>query len=283
MKKARTPAKGGLLALYLLLLMATFAAETKAQSLAESFPLVKVLSDSLLDFEVDNLGKLYLIGANQQLKKLDQNFDSVGIFNDLRKFGQLHSIDVSNPLKVLLFYKEFNTIQVLDRFLNVRSTLDLRKAGILQVSAITQSYDNNIWLFDELDSKIKKVDEAGKLLLESPDFRVLFNEPLQPYKLEDFNKYLYAYDPNIGLLVMDYFGAYRNMIPFTGWKNLHGISKGIVATDDAGLLYYQPGQLELKKLPLPEAFLDAIKIRVYNQFLYVLGKNGRFRIYKLPG
>lgn len=257
--------------------------KTAAQNSTDILPLAKVISDSLLDFEVDNLGKLYLIGANQQLKKLDQNFDSVGIFNDLRRFGQLHSIDVSNPLKVLLFYKDFNTIQILDRFLNVRSTLDLRKTGILQVSAITQSYDNNIWLFDELDSKIKKVDESGKLLLESPDFRILFNEPPQPYKLEDFNKYLYAYDPNIGLLVMDYFGAYRNMIPFTGWKNMHGISKGIVATDATGLVYYQPGQLELKKLPLPETLLNALKIRVYNQLLYVLDQNGRLRIYKLPG
>jgi len=266
-----------------ILLLTTIPMAVTAQTMGQNLTLTRIIADSLLDFEVDNLGKLYLIGANGQLKKLDQNFDSVGIFNDIRRFGTLHGIDVSNPLKLLLFYKDFNTIQVLDRFLNVRSTLDLRKAGILQVSAITQSYDNNIWLFDELDSKIKKVDEAGKLLLESNDFRVLFTEPLQPYKLEDYNKYLYAYDANIGLLVMDYFGAYRNMIPFTGWKNLHGISKGIVATDKDGLVYYQPGQLELKTQPLPNKLLDSKKIRVYNQLLYVLGNDGKLRIYELPG
>jgi hypothetical protein len=271
------------MALCILFLLWAVPVVTSAQTAWQNLPVKKMIADSLLDFEVDNLGKLYLIGANGQLKKLDQNFDSVGLFNDIRRFGPLQGIDVSNPLKVLLFYKAFNTIQILDRFLNVRSTLDLRKAGILQVSAITQSYDNNIWIFDELDSKIKKVDEAGKLLLESNDFRVLFNEPLQPYKLEDYNKYLYAYDANIGLLVMDYFGAYRNMIPFIGWKNLHGISKGIVATDEEGLVYYQPGQLELKKQSLPKNLLDSKKIRVHNQLLYVLGNDGRLRIYVLPG
>ena len=48
---------------------------------------------------------------------------------------------------------------VLDRFLNIRNTIDLRQSGIFQVSAVAQSYDNNIWVFDDLDSKIKKIDD----------------------------------------------------------------------------------------------------------------------------
>ena len=39
------------------------------------------------------------------------------VFNDVKKFGQATLIDVSNPLKVLLYYRDFATIVVLDRFL----------------------------------------------------------------------------------------------------------------------------------------------------------------------
>ena len=62
---------------------------------------------------------------------------------------------------------------MLDRFLNVRNTIDLRSSGILQARAVAQSYDNNYWVFDELESKIKKVDDNGKVLLESADFRMI--------------------------------------------------------------------------------------------------------------
>lgn len=254
-----------------------------AQTSLNNLPVIKTFTDSLTNFEIDNLGKLYLVGARQQIKKLDNNYDSVGIFNELRRFGPLHSIDVSNPLKVLLYYKEFSTIQILDRFLNVRTTLDLRNTGILQATAITQSYDNNIWLFDELDGKVKKIDEAGRMLLESPDFRVVFDSPPQLIKLEDHNKFLYGYDASLGLLVMDYFGAYKNLIAFKGWNNLHGISQGIVASDSAGLVYYKPGSIEVKRQPLPPEILTALKIRVYNQQLYVLSASGKLTIYRLPG
>ena len=50
----------------------------------------------------------------------------------MRKFGQATLIDVSNPLKVLLYYRDFATVVMLDRFLNVVNTTDLRKQGILQ-------------------------------------------------------------------------------------------------------------------------------------------------------
>jgi hypothetical protein len=35
-------------------------------------------------------------------------------FNNVKKFGKISTIDVSNPLKVLLYYKDFSTIVVLD-------------------------------------------------------------------------------------------------------------------------------------------------------------------------
>jgi hypothetical protein len=264
------------------MLFTAFPPRIKAQSL-DSLQLLKVYTDSLSDFEVDNLGNLYLVGRQQQIKKISLTFDSIGLFNDKRNLGKLYSIDVSNPLRVLLFYKDFATIVILDRFLQVRTILNLRNVQIQQVSAITQSYDNNIWLYDELDNDIKKIDESGRVLLRSPDFRVLFDMPPQPKYLQDLNRYLYAYDSSKGLLLMDYFGAYRNLITYTGWQNIHGISKGIVATDSTGLIFYQPYELNVKKQALPAAILNnAVKIRVFNAQLFVLDKKGILMIYKLP-
>jgi hypothetical protein len=256
---------------------------TSAQTNAypyNSYILVDSIGEGIVDFTTDNLGNVFLINSHQQVKKINNHFDSVGVYNDIRRYGTLAYIDASNPLKVLLYYKDFLTIIVLDRLMNVRNTIDLRQSNILQCSAITPSYDNNIWLFDELDNKVKKIDDAGKVLLESADFRVLFDAPPRPQRLEDFDKYLYAYDSSKGLLVMDYYGTYKKLVPLKGLKNIQGASKGIIATDSAGQVYFQPEWLEATQRPLAASILQSQKIRFMGNNLFTL-LNGRVYRYEL--
>jgi len=167
----------------LLSLILIWSCTIAAAQTDSSFQFVKTVKGDIVTFTVDNLDYIYLLGSTNQVKKLNPNGDSVAVFNNVRRYGQASLIDVSNPLKVLLYYSDFATIVVLDRMLNVRNTIDLRKQNILQVRAIGQSYDNKIWLYDELDNKLKKIDEDGKLLWETPDFRQLFGEALMPQKL----------------------------------------------------------------------------------------------------
>jgi len=63
------------------------------------------IDGDFIDFTVDNLGNYYLLSKNNQLKKLNADGDSAGVFNDVRRYGKLYSIDATNPLKILLYYK----------------------------------------------------------------------------------------------------------------------------------------------------------------------------------
>ncbi len=146
------------------------------------FKFSKTIAGDFTYFNVDNLDNIYLVNNNNQLKKLNSNGDSVGIFNDVRKYGKLFYIDVTNPLKLLLYYQNFSTVVVLDRFLMIRNVINLRKQNIFNVKAIATSYDNNIWVFDEGDAKLKKIGENGDLLSETVDCRLIFDTIPSPYK-----------------------------------------------------------------------------------------------------
>src|SRR5687768_16876353 len=93
----------------ILLFFFFFCAITNAQT-DTSFTLVKVVNGDIVAFTVDNLDNVYLLSSTNQVKKINANGDSVAIFNDVKKFGQASLIDVSNPLKVLLYYRDFATI-----------------------------------------------------------------------------------------------------------------------------------------------------------------------------
>src|SRR6266487_6432940 len=163
-------------AICLFLVLGFFFSVSVSAQKDKPYNLIASITGDVVDFTVDNLDNVYVLTSSDQLKKYNVNGDSVAIFNNVKKFGKVSTIDVSNPLKVLLYYKDFSTIVVLDRLLTMRNSIDLRQHNIFQVNAIGQSYDNNIWLYDEGDSKLKKINDEGKAILETADFRLLFNQ-----------------------------------------------------------------------------------------------------------
>lgn len=182
------------------------------------FEFQQFIPGSFIYLNVDILDNIYLITTGYQLKKLKSNGDSAGVFNDVKKYGYPSFIDVSNPLKILVYYKSFSTVVVLDRLLTIRNSINLRKQNIFSVKAIATSYDNNIWLYDEQDNKLKKIDDDGKLLQESTDLRLLVDSVPSPVQIIDNDNLVYLYDEKKGFYIFDYYGALRNNLPFRGWQ-----------------------------------------------------------------
>lgn len=238
-----------------------------------SFRPVRIIKGDIVDYAVDNLDDVYILSSTDQIKKIDAKGDSVAVFNDVKRFGKIFTIDVSDPLRLLLYYKDFSSIVILDRLLNVRNNIDLRKQNIYQVSAICQSYDNKIWLYDEVDNKLKKIDEDGKVLSETPDFRLLFGYALAPQKIFDQDKLVYLYDSAKGVFVFDYYGSFRNRIQITGWQDFKVVDKYIFGTNDNILHRYQIRTFNQQEQQLPAHFQPYTSLNFTATRLYALRKN----------
>lgn len=243
-----------------------------------SFTLIKKIKGEITAFAVDHLNNIYLLTATDQLKKLDDKGDSVAVFNNVRNFGKVSFLDVSNPLRVLLYYKDFSTVVVLDRLLNIRSTIDLRQQNIFQVQAVGLSYDNKLWVYDEQENKLKKIDDDGKILFETSDFRQLFNEAFTFTSITDQDGLLYLYDVQKGVLVFDYYGALKRKISFTGVKNFKVSGKYLFGIKNDSLLRYQPDIFLSKEILLPSNLWQASSINFTSNRVYAL-KNDGLEIY----
>lgn len=230
------------------------------------------------DFTVDNLDNVYLFSATGQLKKISATGDSVAVFNDMRRFGKLMTVDVSNPLKALLYYKDFGTVVVLDRFLGKRTTLDLRRLGMLQVKAIGQAYDNGYWVFDEQEARLKHLNESGTVIDQFTDFRILFDSMPSPRYITDQNKTLYLYDELKGVYIFDYYGSFKKRIPIAGWKDFSVIQNILLGRDESHLYRYDLQTMILKSFDVTPEMTKAIKIKITPDELYVL-QSDRLDIY----
>jgi hypothetical protein len=254
-------------------IMLFFSTATVQAQADTAFRLIRTIKTDVIDFAVDNLDNIYLFTSSNQLKKLSAQGDSVAAYNDVKKFGKATSIDVSNPLRVLLYYKDFLTVVTLDRLLNIRSVIDLRKSNIIQANAIGLSYDNNIWVYDEANSKLKKIDDQGKVLLETPDFRQLFGDAPSPQSVFDQDGYVYMYDSAKGVYVFDYYGALKNKILITGWKDFRVAGKYIYGITNDTLQRYQINTFRLDNQKLSPPLWPVISLGFTPTRLYGLKKD----------
>lgn len=219
-----------------------------------SFLLIRSYNGDIANVAIDNLDNLYVISSTGQVKKLNNRGDSVGVFSGVKAYGKLAALDVTNPLRPLLFYKDFSTVVVLDRFLANRVSLDLRRHNVLQPAAIGLSYDNNIWVFDQYDNKLKKVDENGNLLLETPDFRQLFSTTITPQRIINDNGFVYLADSAQGIFVFDNYGSFKRKMPIKNWSYFDLWNGQIIRLEQNAILVYNPSTFNEQSQKFPPAF-----------------------------
>ena len=219
-----------------------------------SFLLLRTYKGDIADVALDNLDNLYIITSAGQVRKYNAGGDSMGLYNQVRNYGKITTLDVTNALRPLLFYKDFSTVVILDRFLANRSIIDLRKYNIIQASAIGLSYDNNIWVFDEYDNKLKKIDEQGNKLLETPDFRTVFDQNVRPQKIISDNGLVYLADTANGVYVFDNYGSFKKKISIKNWGSFSVKENYIFQTRKDEIIVYNTSTFIDQKKRIPSSF-----------------------------
>lgn len=265
---------------FLSILFVLLACVTFGQSKDSAFKFLKLYEGDISNAALDNLGDLYLVSSTGQVKKFGPNGDSLAVFNGIRNYGKLYNIDVSNPLRLLLFYKDFSTVVILDRLLANRATLDLKKYSILQPSAIGLSYDNNIWVYDQYDNKLKKIDEQGNKLMETPDFRSIFNQAISPQRIINDDGYVYLADSAQGIFVFDNYGSFKRNINLTGWNSIEVKNGGIIRSTTKEVILYNPTSFRDFTQTLPSSFKPYIHSFTSNN-KFITFTDNELRIYQL--
>ncbi|TNJ43155.1 hypothetical protein KFZ70_11200 [Tamlana fucoidanivorans] len=95
---------------------------------------------------VDNFGNTYYTKNNVFYKTNGTQSTS---YNNLQ-LGSLYSVNTFNPLKTNLFYKDFNTVILLDNRLAEIFKIDFNTlVPYKNVSFISAGYDNSLWIFNQ--------------------------------------------------------------------------------------------------------------------------------------
>ncbi len=244
-----------------------------AQDSTMELKLIKHIAGKYTNFNTDNLGNIFVVNQDNELIAFNKKYDSIASYKNISA-GNISLIDVSNPLQILAYYNETNTIILLDRQLNQINTISLTQYQIQKVNVITRSYDNNYWLFDEWDNKLKKLDDKGNVLSESTDFRLLFNEAYIPERIIDDNGSLYLYNGNTGWLVFDYYLGLKKQYPYQGWKDVWIEDDFLKGLDKNKIVMAYPKELIYLHLKLSLSLNNSFKTICNHKNIFSLDKDG---------
>ena len=117
--------------------------------LAEKTNNIILPTETFLGF--DNQQNYYSLKENVLSKtNSKQNFEYKNV-----SLGKITKVDFQNPLQIVVFYKNFNSVVLLDNQLNEIKKIDFNlQNNPINLEAVALSSQNQLWVYDGITSKI---------------------------------------------------------------------------------------------------------------------------------
>lgn len=133
---------------------------------AQQFPIQ--LEDTTVKVVSDFLGNVYTISATTLQKHSAVN--SENFVYSKKQFGEIHDVCVSNPHKLIVFFKNTNKLFLLDKYGGeVGKSIDFSQSDNYDVESVCIDSENHIWAYNSETQKLIQFNLAGRVLYESTD------------------------------------------------------------------------------------------------------------------
>lgn len=198
----------------------------------------------------DHLANTYLL-RGFEVEKYDSTGKFVSRYSNNR-LGRASFLDASNPLKLLLWYADFQTAVFLDRNLTELGRLNVAEAGWPAVRSIAIAADGNLWAYDEGTAQLLKMSTAGEKLLESQPLSLEFPRRFAPTCIrDDGGQGVFLSDPAQGVAIFDPFAQMNKVLTIKGLTQFE-VENGILFfVEGLGIRIEHWRSLVSRTIPLP--------------------------------
>lgn len=217
--------------LYTILLIFLFTSfkQDKPQSI--------VIKTPLNYFASDNMGNVYAVNNDELIKFLPSGKYFVRYSN--LKLGSITTLDATNPLKLILYYRDFQQIVFLDNQLSQTSEpVSLEKLGYEQTDLVCASANNGFWLYNKQNNELIRFNENTKKIASTGNLKQVLQTDLNPDFMLEHNGWLFLNSPATGIYVFDIFGAFSKVISLKNIKNFQVNEDIIYYKKDSSLCSY---------------------------------------------
>ncbi|MBP0903019.1 hypothetical protein ACFSKN_13680 [Mariniflexile gromovii] len=181
------------------------------------------------------------------------------------QLGNIYSVNTFNPLKINIFYKDFNTVIVLDNRLAEIFKIDFNALpDYKNVSHVATGSDNTIWIFNENTQQLELFDYKTKTKRAQ-------TLPIKSTVLDIKSNYNNCWVlTEKQLFVYDYFGNLLKKIKNHGYTSIEIDNENIIFKKDNALFYMKKDSGTIVPINLPNLLIN--QFYVTNETLYIYHK-----------
>ena len=217
-------------------------------------------------FTGDNFGNVYLVN-NEELMKYLASGKFFARYSNL-KFGNITSLDATNPLKLLLYYRDFQQIVFLDNQLSNNSdAVSLEQLGYEQTDVVCAGANNSFWLYNKQNNELIRFNENLKRIASTGNLKQILQTELSPNFILEHNGFLFLNCPETGIYVFDIFGAFIKIVALKNLKHFQVNENIIYYQKDSSLCSYNYKLFEEACKTMPDNGL-LFNAKYFNKKLY---------------
>lgn len=199
---------------------------------------------------IDNIHHLYAVGETEIIKYDDRGNAKYRFSNN--QYGSIGDVDVSQPLRPLVFYPDLGALLLLDNTLSeFRGPIDLGEKGIVRPLLACASVQNHFWVYDQIGSKLVRLSDRFDKVVETGNLAQILGIALEPEFIRETDGRVYLNDPAVGILVFDLFGSYVKTIPIKNLRHFNFVQGRIVYLENDSLRQYHTMTHDLESTALP--------------------------------
>ncbi|MBU2939981.1 hypothetical protein KO494_10565 [Lacinutrix sp. C3R15] len=208
--------------------------------------------------DIDNFGIQYYIDQNVFYKK---NNTKTSNYSNIQ-LGEISSANAFNPLKLNLFYKDFNTVIILDNRLAEIFKIDFNTSvPYKSVSHISTGNDNTIWIYNQDTQQLElydyKANKTRATTLPVPS-RILDLKSNFNFCWLLTENYLYKYN---------YFGSLTQKIKNEGFTQIEEDNGNLMLKKENALYYLKKNTNEIVDIKSPNLLINQFLLT--NETLYI--------------
>ena len=229
---------------------------------------------------LDKLSNLYLCDGSI-LYKYNQNGQLLYTYSAFSK-GQISELDVLNPLKILVFSKDFMQLIFLDqKMAPIQTISSLSDLNLYAPACVCSSYDNGFWVYDEVLNQLLRYDANRKMTNKSQLLSQIWEKKVRAISIKETESgCLVVNDLENGLLIFDRFGTYLKTIPIFA-NRLFFLGDRVLYAEGNLLKAIDIKTLQENSYPLPQT--DILQVCIETKRMIVLTKEYKVRIYEFGG
>ena len=209
---------------------------------------IRIWNRSTEAIDADQLGQYYLVSGGS-LVKYDASGDSAYSWSDPQT-GAINAIDANDPMRILIYQKDFNLIRFLNNRLAPSSgIIRLDDLGITVPLAVATSRQGGFWVVDGTSFRLRQINMQLATQVESAPLNLPSGTGSTGYRLTESGDHLLLLIPGKEIQVFDLFANLIKIIPLK-------VSSFNVYSNRILLVY--PDKITLWKDPVTE---EAVLVR----------------------